>query len=210
MPTDPTRRGPRRADVGHAVLRHASLGVPLALVCLAAACAGQLETRHGDRLDVSSYPPDIRAAYEVFAVRCSRCHTLARPFNARITDEEHWVRYVARMRRQPGSGINRKNGETILKFLLFYTAEVRRQEAGDPEPPPPDQSEMDRAEPVVPAPDDAVRPPVQPMDDEPASLQAPASDTAPNSGDDTTPSNDEARTPPPAPAPPASDQGRDL
>jgi hypothetical protein len=35
------------------------------------------------------------------------------------------------MRRQPGSGINRRNGEVILKFLRYYTAELQRGEGGD-------------------------------------------------------------------------------
>lgn len=90
-----------------------------ALSAWLAGCAGH-EARRGDRVDVSRYPEEIRDAYRVFAFRCSRCHTLARPLNARIDDPEHWVRYVQRMRRQPGSGIDVKNGETILKFLLYY------------------------------------------------------------------------------------------
>ena len=102
--------------------------------------------RHGDTLDVSRYPDDIQAAYKVFAVRCSRCHTLARPLNARISDPQHWVRYVARMRLNSASGINAKDGETILRFLLYYMHQ-REQEQRDrdseeqgasaaPEPPP--------------------------------------------------------------------------
>ena len=96
--------------------------------------------RSGDTVDVSSYPADIQAAYEVFAVRCSRCHTLARPLNARITDSEHWVRYVTRMRRNPSSGINRKDAEIILRFLLYYTERVREEKEGSraaPSAPPP-------------------------------------------------------------------------
>jgi hypothetical protein len=89
-----------------------------------------VSNRHGDSLDVSRYPPDIKAAYEVFAVRCSRCHTLARPLNARIDDPQHWVRYVARMRLNPSSGINAKDGQIILRFLLYYMHQ-RAQERGD-------------------------------------------------------------------------------
>jgi hypothetical protein len=43
--------------------------------------------------------------------------------NAHITDPQHWVRYVTRMRRQPTSGINSEDAEAILRFLLFYTRE---------------------------------------------------------------------------------------
>jgi hypothetical protein len=86
--------------------------------------------RHGDTLDVSRYPSDIQGAYKVFAVRCSRCHTLARPLNARISDPEHWERYVARMRLNSASGINAKDAEIILRFLLYYMHQ-REQEQRD-------------------------------------------------------------------------------
>jgi len=87
---------------------------------LAHGCAGANKVRHGDVVDVSSYPKDIQDAYAVFEVRCSRCHTLARPLNARIHDAQHWERYVARMRRNPSSGINEKDAEIIMRFLLYY------------------------------------------------------------------------------------------
>jgi hypothetical protein len=112
----------------------------LACLLLVAACSDAHATRRGDRVDVSSYPPDIQAAYRVFAVRCSRCHTLARPLNAHITDPQHWIRYVTRMRRQPGSGINADNADIILRFLLYYHREPDSEPAPDsnaPLPPPP-------------------------------------------------------------------------
>ena len=55
--------------------------------------------------------PRSRRRIACSRVRCSRCHTLARPLNAHITDPQHWIRYVARMRRQPGSGIDRTTPE---------------------------------------------------------------------------------------------------
>jgi hypothetical protein len=100
-------------------------GVVLAAtLALALSCAGTSSVRFGDTVDVSGYPKEIQAAYEVFAVRCSRCHTLARPLNARITNSEHWVRYVTRMRRNPSSGINPKDAQIVLQFLLYYTQRV--------------------------------------------------------------------------------------
>jgi hypothetical protein len=100
-----------------------------------AGCTDAHATRRGDLVDVSSYPKEIQEAYPVFAQRCSRCHTLARPLNAHIEDPEHWVRYVARMRRQPGSGINHDNAATILRFLLFYHSSDRDR-AATPAPAP--------------------------------------------------------------------------
>jgi hypothetical protein len=101
--------------------------------------------RHGDTLDVSRYPSDIQGAYKVFAVRCSRCHTLARPLNARISDPQHWERYVARMRLNSASGINAKDSETILRFLLYYMHQREQEQRdrdqsegkGEPSAPPP-------------------------------------------------------------------------
>ena len=55
------------------------------IACSTFGCFGTTRTRHGDRVDVSGYPPEIRSAYRVFALRCSRCHTLARPLYAHIT-----------------------------------------------------------------------------------------------------------------------------
>jgi hypothetical protein len=92
-----------------------------ALVCWALGCFGSTQARHGDRVDVSAFPPEIQSAYRLFALRCSRCHTLARPLNAHITEPQHWVRYVTRMRRTPGSGINAQDAQVILRFLIYYT-----------------------------------------------------------------------------------------
>ena len=71
--------------------------------------------------------PDLRANYQVFAVRCSKCHSLARPLNSGITDDNHWDQYVARMRRQPGSGINQVDAVAILRFLHALAAAERER-----------------------------------------------------------------------------------
>ena len=80
-------------------------------------------------LDPSKMPDDVREDYVLFANRCSKCHTLARPLNAGITDDDQWVMYVNRMRRQPGSGISLTDQEHILHFLHWYSAEQRRKAA---------------------------------------------------------------------------------
>ena len=86
-----------------------------------AGCSGATHARRPDGLDVSAYPAEIREAYGVFEYRCSRCHSLARPLNAQISDTGFWGDYVERMRRMPGSGINPQDARTILKFLVYYT-----------------------------------------------------------------------------------------
>jgi hypothetical protein len=81
-------------------------------------------------LDPSTLPAEVRADYAVFAHRCSKCHSLARPLNSGISDESYWAMYVARMRRQPGSGISPDDAPRILRFLHYYSLEqLRKREA---------------------------------------------------------------------------------
>lgn len=101
------------------------------VLALAAACAGTV-TRRGGLSDEEyrKLPSDVADAYQVFAQRCSRCHTLARPLSAKIDTEAHWRLYVTRMRRQPGSGISEADAERVLIFLNYYTAERLREGTG--------------------------------------------------------------------------------
>jgi hypothetical protein len=72
-------------------------------------------------------PPDLRADYHVFAVRCSKCHSLSRPLQSGITDDRHWASYIARMRLQPGSGITADDAPRILRFLSYYSRQRQPQ-----------------------------------------------------------------------------------
>ncbi len=96
---------------------------------LASACVTGLSARRGGlpEEEVAKLPPPIADAYQVFAQKCSRCHTLARPLSASIDDMAHWERYVGRMRRQAGSGISPAEGDKILSFLRYY---VEQKTAG--------------------------------------------------------------------------------
>jgi hypothetical protein len=118
------------------MLRSLTAAAAAALVIVTASAC-----HRGEGLDPSKLPENIRADYDVFAHRCSKCHSLARPLTANITDDEQWVRYVNRMRRQPGSGISYTDQEAILRFLRYYAADLRRIQAekngGPPAPPPP-------------------------------------------------------------------------
>lgn len=112
--------------------RLAALGLVLAVTAVASlgACSGGSRARRPDGIDVSAYPDEVQEAYDVFAFRCSRCHSLARPLNAQVTDLSHWDDYVRRMRRQPGSGISRRDARQILKFLYYYTRQRTPREPG--------------------------------------------------------------------------------
>ncbi|MEM7674758.1 MAG: hypothetical protein AAF449_02015 [Myxococcota bacterium] len=78
--------------------------------------------------EVAKLPEPVAEAYTLFAQKCSRCHTLSRPLSAGIDDSDHWEKYVGRMRRQRGSGISEADGDKILKFLKYYTAQRTGQQ----------------------------------------------------------------------------------
>lgn len=69
-------------------------------------------------INVSSYPPEQQKAYKVFAEKCSKCHTIARPINTTMTRTE-WEMYVKRMMHKPNSGISSNQGKEIFDFLAY-------------------------------------------------------------------------------------------
>jgi mono/diheme cytochrome c family protein len=75
-----------------------------------------------DKIDVSAYPAPMQAAYKIFASKCSKCHTIARPINTMMKRDE-WERYVKRMMHKPNSGINDNQGKQIFEFLVFDQTE---------------------------------------------------------------------------------------
>jgi cytochrome c5 len=128
-------------------------GTPLRLLVVAlVACGALVQTGcpspedRAEALDATKLPEEVRADYEVFAQRCSKCHSLSRPLNSGIVDDDYWAMYVARMRRQPASGISTDDARVILRFLHYYSLEqIRKKEthaaaasaALAPVPPPP-------------------------------------------------------------------------
>ncbi len=95
-----------------------------AALVLEASCSSSMRS---EGLDPSTLPAEVRDDYAVFARRCSKCHSLARPLTAAISDDSYWSMYVTRMRRQPGSGISQEDTAPILRFLHYYSLEQRRQ-----------------------------------------------------------------------------------
>lgn len=94
------------------------------LIALGACGGGPLAARQ-DGLDPKILPAAVQADYALFAERCSKCHSLARPLNSGIDDNDYWDLYVERMRRQPGSGISVDDTHVILRFLYYYAAVQR-------------------------------------------------------------------------------------
>lgn len=104
------------------------------VVRVAALAVGLLLAGCGVRgVDPDTLPPDLRSSYRLFEVRCSKCHTIARPLNAPIRDATHWELYVTRMRRVPGSGIDERDAREILRFLTYYTEVIRGGRGGGTE-----------------------------------------------------------------------------
>jgi hypothetical protein len=144
-------------------LRRALLvaALPLASFVTLAGLAGcpSPESR-SESIDPVTLPVEVRADYEIFAARCSKCHALSRPLNSGIVDDDYWSLYVARMRRQPGSGISVDDSRVILRFLHYYSLEQIRkkqaraaEQAASPLAPPPPAPLPATAPVAVPIPD---------------------------------------------------------
>ena len=102
----------------------------LALFTLASSLLGCPGTAgQGEGMDASKLPNEVREDYTVFAQRCSKCHSLARPLQSGIEDDLFWEYSVARMRRMQGSGISPADEKQILRFLKYYAAEQRKKRA---------------------------------------------------------------------------------
>jgi hypothetical protein len=92
------------------------------------ACLG---ASRGEGLDVATLPVDMRADYEIFAQKCSKCHSLARPLQSGITDDGFWKDYFDRMRRQSGSGITAEDERPVLHFLHYYSMTQLQRRQGE-------------------------------------------------------------------------------
>jgi|SRR5450631_392765 hypothetical protein len=77
-------------------------------------------------IDISKYPQGIQDNYAVFSQKCTQCHKLSRPINSDYALPDEWSRYVKRMMRKPGSGIDSSDGKKIYEFLT-YDSSVRKK-----------------------------------------------------------------------------------
>lgn len=80
-------------------------------------------------IDVTSYPSEQQDGYRVFAQKCSKCHTLARPINSQYATRDTWERYVKQMWRKPGSNISGAEAKQIWEFLTY---DSQRRKLSDP------------------------------------------------------------------------------
>ncbi len=102
------------AQGGSVVVTHAPRKLTLAFLLL-------MLPAQADPIEADSLPIGQQENYQVFRVRCSKCHTLEKPLNVHLS-AEYWRRYIAKMQRRPGSGINQESGSKILEFLLYREA----------------------------------------------------------------------------------------
>ena len=119
------------------------------IVIFASACVGVLTAQAGEApmtsmkmgsaqmedgpatIDVSAYPKAGQESYQLFTEKCAQCHHLNHTINSdhhALPDE--WESIVNRMRRKPGSNINKKQAEQIVEFLT-YDSSVRKRAVVD-------------------------------------------------------------------------------
>jgi len=115
------------------LLAASSVAVAASLAAGVGAVAGCSAARmeRTDGMTAAAVPPEEQADYALFAQRCSKCHSLARPLDSGITDDDFWRMYVEKMRRQPASGITVDDTVPILRFLHWYSqAQLARKAKG--------------------------------------------------------------------------------
>jgi hypothetical protein len=98
-------------------------GTALLVIFLAAEPKSDWDPRDAgpNKIDVSDYPPGLQKYYDIYSVKCAKCHPLARSVNAKFTVEE-WKRYMKRMIRRPNSGINEEQAAAIYEFLKYRSS----------------------------------------------------------------------------------------
>ena len=112
----------------------------LLLVSLSAtvAHAGLKVVGKGDsmRYDPSSFPPAMKANYEIVKVKCIKCHTLERtivavqtgvaPISGQPFDRNATKAYGVKMLRKPDSNMSKPEVKASVDLLNYLLAETER------------------------------------------------------------------------------------
>jgi mono/diheme cytochrome c family protein len=99
------------------------------LLCLGGAAVARAQfTQNSDkiRIDLSTYPPEMRHAYRVFSVKCGECHVLDTSLKPSFSPAQ-WTVEVKRMQAMASSHINDKGAQTILDFLNYDESHRKAQ-----------------------------------------------------------------------------------
>jgi hypothetical protein len=121
------------ATVHGKALMSARLFLVAAAFCLLMAPSdseAKLKTRGEGKqrvLVAEQFTGDTRTRYDLFAVRCTKCHEMNRPIVALETgvtpvtggkfDRDGMKAYVVKMMRKPKSGVTKEEAREILQFL---------------------------------------------------------------------------------------------
>jgi hypothetical protein len=114
--------------------------LPLLLVCISvtAAHAGLKVIGRGDamRLDPSSFPPAMKANYEILRSKCVKCHTLERtivaiqtgvaPISGQPFDRNATKAYGVKMLRKPDSNMTKPEVKATVDLMNYLLAETER------------------------------------------------------------------------------------
>ena len=79
-----------------------------------------------DKINVSKYPAEMKAAYKVFDKRCGACHTVARAINCDYALDEEWQRYIRQMMDKSGTLISADEAKEIFGFVT-YDSKTRKK-----------------------------------------------------------------------------------
>ena len=77
------------------------------------------------KIDVSSYPPELQKAYQVFTKKCGLCHSVARSINSDYVLEGDWEADVHDMTARAGKLISAADAQQIYEFLV-YDSKIRK------------------------------------------------------------------------------------
>ena len=107
------------------------LVVALLCICSTAAHAALKVIGRGDnmRLDPSSFPPNMKASYEIMRVKCVKCHTLERtvialqtgvaPISGQPFDRNATKAYGIKMLRKPDSNMNKQEVKAVVELMNY-------------------------------------------------------------------------------------------
>ncbi|BCG46107.1 hypothetical protein GEOBRER4_n0890 [Citrifermentans bremense] len=98
--------------------------------------AGLKVVGRGDamRLDPSSYPPAMKANYDIMRVRCVKCHTLERtivaiqtgvaPISGQPFDRSATKAYGIKMLRKPDSNMSKPEVKATVDLMNYLLSEA--------------------------------------------------------------------------------------
>jgi len=110
------------------------------LVATTATCAhaGLKVIGKGDatRLDSASFPPAMKANYEIMRVKCVKCHTLERtivaiqtgvaPISGQPFDRSATKAYGVKMLRKPDSNMNKAEVKASVELMNYLLSEAEK------------------------------------------------------------------------------------